>query len=613
MPRTILSTSILCLTLAAELSAQTQVVSVNPAMHSIHAGVDETITIKFRGSMISDQTLQKNIFIYGSQSGLQKQDMLTVTRDVDEKKSVIVTSGFKPGELISVIIREIMIEDNNFHAQSYQWQFSVRPESGTGEFKRRTELNLASGSRPAAVFAADMNNSLAPDIAVLDGRTGRVSIFENAETNMGLGFELNPVRELEITSNLKRGAGKNSGELQASSDPAFPHITGTDILGYGYTSLIVTSRYTDEIVIHSNQGGDKFYFDPAKPIQTGSGPIMSAAADFNNDGKMDIAVLAAGSEQVLVHTNESFFKDTITLPAGGAPASFVARDFTGNGYIDIAVAFSDDHSIRLYKNNGNLTFDDEPIITNLAFEPEFMLAANISGMGENGEFGDEFVDIAVGSANSSHLEIYAFDRSISEFSWRESLAALPAAGLAAADFFGNTALDLLAVHPGNDQISLFINQGNEKFSQPALSIDPDAAGFGTGIATADFSLNGAIDIAVTNTDSDKVTILYNEGGSRTPASRNGQISAWPNPFTPNDDGFNDQTGFSFADADVQNPVLEVFNFEGRHIRTNRNMEGSKLFWDGYDDNGRMQLPGVYIYVIKDGSKAIASGIVTLAR
>ncbi|MEX0927796.1 MAG: hypothetical protein WDZ53_00220, partial [Balneolales bacterium] len=58
------------------LLAQTEVVSVSPAPHALNAGENETILIEIEGRMISNETLQKNIFIYGSQSGLHRQDSL---------------------------------------------------------------------------------------------------------------------------------------------------------------------------------------------------------------------------------------------------------------------------------------------------------------------------------------------------------------------------------------------------------------------------------------------------------------------------------------------------------------------------------------------------------
>ena len=87
----------------------------------------------------------------------------------------------------------------------------------------------------------------------------------------------------------------------------------------------------------------------------------------------------------------------------------------------------------------------------------------------------------------------------------------------------------------------------------------------------------------------------------------------PNPFTPNGDSFNDRVGFGVTEFSLQQPVLRIFSFEGRLIRTNSEMEDGMLFWDGLDEGGREQRPGVYLFTIEDAQEVVASGHLTLAR
>lgn len=101
----------------------------------------------------------------------------------------------------------------------------------------------------------------------------------------------------------------------------------------------------------------------------------------------------------------------------------------------------------------------------------------------------------------------------------------------------------------------------------------------------------------------------------------------PNPFTPNNDGRNDFTYFSFfvSNLVVERPVsIRVFDVSGRLVRTVMDartsaqafVEQNAIRWDGRGDNGRTLPPGLYLYQIKvdvDGlSPAVITKTVTIA-
>lgn len=101
----------------------------------------------------------------------------------------------------------------------------------------------------------------------------------------------------------------------------------------------------------------------------------------------------------------------------------------------------------------------------------------------------------------------------------------------------------------------------------------------------------------------------------------------PNPFTPNADGLNDKTYFSFfvSNLTVPRPVrLKVYDVTGRKVRTVLDVfssaqafvEQNAVEWDGTDDSGRLLPPGVYIFQITvdvDGSSpAVVTKTVTIA-
>jgi len=87
-----------------------------------------------------------------------------------------------------------------------------------------------------------------------------------------------------------------------------------------------------------------------------------------------------------------------------------------------------------------------------------------------------------------------------------------------------------------------------------------------------------------------------------------------NPFTPNGDGFNDETEFNFKDIRVVNPVLKIFDIHGRLMKEIIGQPGDcKFRWNGRDQNGKLLLPGIYLYVLLDGNKAKERGCIAIAR
>ena len=93
----------------------------------------------------------------------------------------------------------------------------------------------------------------------------------------------------------------------------------------------------------------------------------------------------------------------------------------------------------------------------------------------------------------------------------------------------------------------------------------------------------------------------------------GELVVRSNPFTPNDDGFNDFVGFDFKEFSLNTPILKIFNFQGRRIITLDKYENSKFVWNGKDHGGRNTQPGVYLYVLQDTKRNVARGYVVLAR
>ena len=73
---------------------------------------------------------------------------------------------------------------------------------------------------------------------------------------------------------------------------------------------------------------------------TGSFPFSVAMRDFNDDGKLDLAVANQGSDTVsiLMGTGTGSFGAKTDFGTGITPVSVAAGDFNGDGKLDLVVA-----------------------------------------------------------------------------------------------------------------------------------------------------------------------------------------------------------------------------------------------------------------------------------
>ncbi|NQT26546.1 VCBS repeat-containing protein [candidate division KSB1 bacterium] len=93
----------------------------------------------------------------------------------------------------------------------------------------------------------------------------------------------------------------------------------------------------------------------------------------------------------------------------------------------------------------------------------------------------------------------------------------------------------------------------------------------------------------------------------------GALQVYPNPFTPNQDGFNDRAGFDVSELNISHPTVKVFSFTGFLVRTINTVSNNILEWDGRDSSGNEMSPGVYLFVVYNGDNKEASGSIVLAR
>ncbi|MGA8152313.1 MAG: FG-GAP-like repeat-containing protein [Terriglobales bacterium] len=307
----------------------------------------------------------------------------------------------------------------------------------------------------------------------------------------------------------------NSGQLNAT-------VPAGDIASAGTASISVTN---------SSPGGGKSNAVPfsvtspttaltfaALTDTVGTSPGNVVVADFNNDGKADLAVInqnqtnacynfgGAGTISILLGNGDGTFSAAATFcladsqeTVGTAP--LVAGDFNGDGKIDLAASYITQGvaDLEIFLGNGDGTFT----------------------AGE----------AALGSFSSIGT-------------------------LITGDFNGDGKLDLAAPvdEDGGPFVAVFLGDGQGNFNTTSLSSTPSP--FGTSLATGDFNKDGILDLAVAGSGSGGVTILLGNGdGTFTVSSQPLTSLVTPQSITAGD--FDGDGNLDLAIADSSNGILTV--------------------------------------------------------
>lgn len=153
-----------------------------------------------------------------------------------------------------------------------------------------------------------------------------------------------------------------------------------DINGDGKPDLLVAN----ECIANCVDGGVTVFlgngdgtFKPAVVYDAGSSTVLSAAlADVNGDGKLDLAVDAAGKINILLGNGDGTFQPPVEQPQTGGFLS--QADLNGDGKIDLAV---DSVGVDVLLGNGDGTFQAAVSYYDSQNSPSLVAFGDVNGDG----------------------------------------------------------------------------------------------------------------------------------------------------------------------------------------------------------------------------------------
>ena len=422
--------------------------------------------------------------------------------------------------------------------------FAVLLGNGDGTFQ--PSVKIASGGLTSAVVAADFNGDGHLDLAISnDPCFTEGPNFADASCGSG-----------SVTVLLGNGQGafgttaQNVGTV-GTNPTSLLHV---DLNGDQKLDLVVLNHADDTISVLLGNGDGTFA--PQVTYATAHLPVALQAADFKGDGKIGVAVVnqicvitssscATGSVSVLLGNGDGTLQPHEDFPVGVTPAGLAIADFNGDGKPDLAVTNANlglGNTVSILTGKGDGTFNPRVDYT-VVNEPGPIVAADFNNDGK--------IDLAIACEDTANTEACPSPLSLSillgngdaTFQRHDAQFATSnfphgPSSLVSADLNADSNLDLLAGDLTGSGFSTFLGKGDGTFQAAATG-----AGTGVGmdyLAVGDFYGDHKVDVALAE-ETPRIVIFHGNG--------DGTFQTAQGLMPP-------------ADATFSDPILDSADFNG---------------------------------------------------
>ncbi|WP_052807908.1 FG-GAP-like repeat-containing protein [Methyloterricola oryzae] len=393
---------------------------------------------------------------------------------------------------------------------------------GRGVFEAATAITLPAGSGPGSIDAADLNKDGHPDLVVSNLGSNSLSVL----TNLGQGRFGDPlsfpvgaqplgIAVADIDADGRdditvANAGTESVSLLLNTTvvapsgrfvaaPGSPLRTGTypwsvavaDFNRDGKPDLAATDETQSAVSVYLGTGGGRF--KDAQPFATGPGPWWLATGDFNGDGRMDLATANPFGKNVsvLLGTGDGQFQAAQSFPVGGVLTAIEVNDFNGDGKADLAVTDGGEVNkpgrVAVLLGAGDGTF---PSIQGyqIGVQPKSLAAGDLDNDGKP--------DLAVVNTSSSSVSILKGTGN-GQFALPRSLATgTRPSSIALGDVNADGKSDLLVATEA-PSLSVWLGSGDGNFQTFQVFSPPDISGtVARYVKLGEFNGDGKPDIAL---------------------------------------------------------------------------------------------------------------------
>jgi hypothetical protein len=230
--------------------------------------------------------------------------------------------------------------------------------------------------------------------------------------------------------------------------------------------------------------------------------VPLAVGDLNNDGKPDLISITSGSGNVsvLLGKGDGTFGFAMNSPAGGVgiAGGLVVGDFNQDGKLDAVALTSSGYSILL--GNGDGTFQ-MPMISGFGLNPTFVAAADMNGDGK--------LDLVITNSSGANSSPDAVSVLLGkgDGTFQTPITVYVGNGikwLLVFDINADGKPDVVIGNSSRD-VSILVGNGDGTLQVPLASFATGAYG---PLAAADFNGDGSIDLAAAPFDGGPLNTIY---------------------------------------------------------------------------------------------------------
>jgi FG-GAP-like repeat/PQQ-like domain len=318
------------------------------------------------------------------------------------------------------------------------------------------------------------------------------------------------------------------GDGQGSFAPRFygPASTSADSRGFafgdfdrdGKLDVALANAGTDDVSILLGQGGGAFTGPANVPITPSRAPVWVTAADIIQNGRLDLLVSAQSTKEIVFMrgTGTGSFGSLVRTSTLGVPYISRVVDFDFNGNLDALVLA--DTNVEVYKGDGNGGFT-------------FMSAYPLGGTGSGlviGDFDrDGLIDFAATQTNDSTLHLFLGTAPGTWASGQQVSVQSTPRDFDTADLNGDGYLDFAVPLETSNRVGVVLSNGPGTYDPAVLIGAPSAP---RSLRMLDMNGDGNMDLVVAS-GNDHVLAYYTgngAGGFSAPVLRTvgARIPAW---------------------------------------------------------------------------------------
>jgi hypothetical protein len=350
-------------------------------------------------------------------------------------------------------------------------------------------VTIKSGKGATSIESADFNRDGHPDLAVANEQDGTVTILLNVGD---AGFKPAP-----------------GSPFFANQNPN--DICIADVDNDGNPDLCIANTEVSMLTLLLGNGRGQFRQAPTSPYRVHSRPHTHGitVADFNGDGKPDMATDSWGDNEVLIIFGDTglHFGHETHYPVGHRPYQRLrSGDVNGDGKADIVTTNLEGNTVSVLLGSGDGTFRSK----------EYPAGEAPFGVAIGDVNGDGFPDLAVVDAPSVTAESKGKDGlwillGDGRGGFHEMVGSPFATGtgptrVAIGDLDGDKIDDIAVTNYKDNTITIFYmgTKGVKRTKTLRVGNHPD------GICIKDLNGDGKNDIAVGNQDDGTVTLLLQQ-------------------------------------------------------------------------------------------------------